>query len=364
MEFSKILIIAPYLSESPYSASSVYIYSLASALSHLKPTIILCPKKPQLTPERQYILQFPHIFRLVTPRLSATLLALYYTMFPKVLVISDINPFFTFPSSKNAVHIVHHVNDLPSFERFIARLHLPLSIIEPMVELFTRLVWKASLRFSPRYCITVSNSTAGNIASLDPSKVTFTIYNPIRREFSHDLSKTSTPPLYDILMIGHLYRRKNYPKAFDIFRSYNKFFGSRLKISIVGNHTFNLAPLTSDLDVTFFSNLSIEELTKLFRCSKVFVSTSNLEGFCLPFVEAQCLGLPCFVSNIDVFHEFAFNDNIHYISEDTNTAISNLHGLLVDPSECRTSHDFSSIFSNASIRNQSKEFLYRLSSLI
>ena len=41
------------------------------------------------------------------------------------------------------------------------------------------------------------------------------------------------------------------------------------------------------------------------------MSTSLNEGFCIPYIECQSMGLPCLVPDLDVFKEFNLNSLNH-----------------------------------------------------
>lgn len=56
-------------------------------------------------------------------------------------------------------------------------------------------------------------------------------------------------------------------------------------------------------DVVFHGGVSDEEYARLLENDAIMVSASKSEGFGLPLIEAQKLGVACVVSDIDVFHE-------------------------------------------------------------
>ena len=57
--------------------------------------------------------------------------------------------------------------------------------------------------------------------------------------------------------------------------------------------------------------ISDYELGVFYRNSQAFVFPSVIEGFGLPVLEALSNGIPCVVSNIDIFNEL-FEDNVFY----------------------------------------------------
>ncbi len=56
-------------------------------------------------------------------------------------------------------------------------------------------------------------------------------------------------------------------------------------------------------DVVFHGGVSDEEYARLLENDAIMVSASKSEGFGLPLVEAQKIGVACVVSDIEVFHE-------------------------------------------------------------
>lgn len=57
------------------------------------------------------------------------------------------------------------------------------------------------------------------------------------------------------------------------------------------------------MDVTFMSNLTEQELLKVYDDSKAFIFPSRLEGFGIPYIEARARGLPILAHDIPVFRE-------------------------------------------------------------
>jgi glycosyltransferase involved in cell wall biosynthesis len=61
--------------------------------------------------------------------------------------------------------------------------------------------------------------------------------------------------------------------------------------------------IPEDADVIFHGGVSDEEYARLLENDAIMVSASKSEGFGLPLVEAQKLGVACVVSDLEVFHE-------------------------------------------------------------
>src|SRR6185295_10862184 len=85
--------------------------------------------------------------------------------------------------------------------------------------------------------------------------------------------------------------------------SYVRLFSDNVKLRIVGaadeqlrGYTEELLALANRLGVArhvdWLTHISNDELDKLFRRSHVYVNASEHEGFCVPIIEAQAIGLP------------------------------------------------------------------------
>jgi len=68
--------------------------------------------------------------------------------------------------------------------------------------------------------------------------------------------------------------------------------------------------------VVFHGGVSDEEYAKLLADNAIMVSASKSEGFGLPLVEAQKLGVACVVSDIEVFHEVGGNAALYADPDD------------------------------------------------
>jgi glycosyltransferase involved in cell wall biosynthesis len=67
--------------------------------------------------------------------------------------------------------------------------------------------------------------------------------------------------------------------------------------------------------VVFHNGVSDEQYAKLLADNAIMVSASKSEGFGLPLIEAQKLGVACVVSNLEVFHEVGA-DTVLYANPD------------------------------------------------
>ena len=113
-----------------------------------------------------------------------------------------------------------------------------------------------------------------------------------------------------ILYVGSLNERKNFYGTIEAFLTLNNI---NLKLIMVGNFskTFSLNKKSIEIlknakqneNIIFRSNVSNNELVKLYNESKLFVYPSFYEGFGLPILEAMACGVPVVTSNISSMPE-------------------------------------------------------------
>jgi glycosyltransferase involved in cell wall biosynthesis len=113
-----------------------------------------------------------------------------------------------------------------------------------------------------------------------------------------------------ILYVGSLNERKNFYGVIEAFLSLND---KNLKLIMVGNFskTFALNKASIDIlkkakqneNIIFKSNVSDNELIKLYNESRLFVYPSFYEGFGLPPLEAMACGTPVITSNVSSLPE-------------------------------------------------------------
>ncbi len=74
--------------------------------------------------------------------------------------------------------------------------------------------------------------------------------------------------------------------------------------------------IPEDAHVIFHGGVSDEEYARLLADNAIMVSASKSEGFGLPLIEAQKLGVACVVSDIEVFHEVGGNAALYADPDD------------------------------------------------
>lgn len=156
--------------------------------------------------------------------------------------------------------------------------------------------------------ITVSEFSKDEIVrklNVNPLKVEI-IYNAVNILFSTYEDKRRDDFL---LYVGSKDPRKNMPRLIAAARS----LPHNYRILIVGGAAKSFAESIScdTKNIEFRGYVSDEELLDLYSRAKAFVYPSLYEGFGIPPLEAQAMGVPVLISEIDVFKE-VFRDSALY----------------------------------------------------
>src|SRR5262245_11877623 len=107
----------------------------------------------------------------------------------------------------------------------------------------------------------------------------------------------------DLLFVGRRAPNKGHRHLLRMLDSYVRLFSDNVRLRIVGaadeqlrGYTEELFALADQLGVArhvdWLTHIHDDELDKLFRQSHVYVNASEHEGFCVPIIEAQAIGLP------------------------------------------------------------------------
>jgi glycosyltransferase involved in cell wall biosynthesis len=76
--------------------------------------------------------------------------------------------------------------------------------------------------------------------------------------------------------------------------------------------------------------LSDDELVSAYRGATCFINTSLNEGFCLPVVEAQSLGVPVICADIPVLREVAGDGAMFFAPDDANALAGRIRSVFGD----------------------------------
>jgi glycosyltransferase involved in cell wall biosynthesis len=124
---------------------------------------------------------------------------------------------------------------------------------------------------------------------------------------------------------GTFSKRKNIDFLIDAFKSYNIPCDLKIPLNLSKNLSFDKSKLKNFIP---FSNDT--DLKKLLENSTLFASASHYEGFNLPILEAQALGIPVMISDIPVHREIYGNSAIYFNQNDKNDFSSKLIKFLKD----------------------------------
>lgn len=179
--------------------------------------------------------------------------------------------------------------------------------------------------------VAISKSVANQLVDLDipPSKVEV-VYNGV------DICPPSSPinKGFDCVCIARHSRNKNLPLT--LF-GFHKFLcqqpdwpGSLIVIGSSGRLTHTLHKLANKLSLTdrvkWVSHLQDHELRSLLTSAFCLISSSLMEGFDYPLLEAQSLGLPTLASSIPVHEELHHNTALFFSLDDYGDTMA--HQLL------------------------------------
>jgi glycosyltransferase involved in cell wall biosynthesis len=107
----------------------------------------------------------------------------------------------------------------------------------------------------------------------------------------------------ELLFVGRRAPHKGHRHLLRMLDSYIRLFSGDVRLRIVGNADEQLRSYTEELlaladrlgvarHLDWITHISDDELDGLFRRSHVYVNASEHEGFCVPIIEAQAVGLP------------------------------------------------------------------------
>jgi glycosyltransferase involved in cell wall biosynthesis len=199
---------------------------------------------------------------------------------------------------------------------------------------FSRSVVRAALEKSD-LVITVSNALRQELLTLSPEAKVSVVHNGVDASPYHSLSAAELSqarhqfklPERFLLSVGHLEKRKNYPRLIEAVGQMNR-LGADVHLVIVGadsddSHeiTERIRALDLSANVRVLNTVSDYELRCLYRISTVFVMPSVYEGFGIPLLEAMAANCPVVTSNLPVFREIVGDQGL-YFDETSSTSIA------------------------------------------
>jgi len=165
--------------------------------------------------------------------------------------------------------------------------------------------------------IAVSQNTKKDLLQIYkvPNENVEVIYEGVNNDLQSSAIKTQTKEKMDsqfpyILFIGRLEKRKNIEGIIQAFEWFKKRYKLPHKLILAGkpgfgysqiNSQWNISPYKKDIILPGFVNE--KEKIKLIKSATVFLFPTFYEGFGLPILEAQSLGVPVITSNISSLPE-------------------------------------------------------------
>ena len=169
--------------------------------------------------------------------------------------------------------------------------------------------------------ICVSNSTKRDLINLynipkEKIRVVYEGVNPAPEENikfdTETLYKHKVQKQKYLIFIGRLEERKNISNIINAYEILRRHFGITQKLVLVGKGGYGWDKIASEIDVHPFREdiivtgfVSENEKWALLRNASVFVFPTLYEGFGLPVLEAQQLGVPVVTSNNSSLKEIA-----------------------------------------------------------
>jgi glycosyltransferase involved in cell wall biosynthesis len=136
--------------------------------------------------------------------------------------------------------------------------------------------------------------------------------------------KLKVPPNF-LLSVGHLEKRKNYPRLLQALKRINQ-RGHDFHLVIVGNVGDEMAEIHRQIalldlskNVQILRYLEDPELRALYSLCRLFVFPSSYEGFGIPILEAMASGCPFVLSNLPVFREITEDRCVYFDPHNTES---------------------------------------------
>tara|TARA_B100001093_G_scaffold482423_1_gene514061 strand:- start:11830 stop:12930 length:1101 start_codon:yes stop_codon:yes gene_type:complete len=135
------------------------------------------------------------------------------------------------------------------------------------------------------------NSNAKKLAVCPPLHLFDISFPETKRNLNH------------LIFVGRLVPNKGHRTLLRVFSYYREFFNANAKLEIIGNSDLNLESYRSEVlelskilniesCIKLSSDLSQPELFEKYKEVGLFLCFSEHEGFCVPIIEAQSMGLP------------------------------------------------------------------------
>ncbi|MDC3335819.1 glycosyltransferase family 4 protein [Opitutales bacterium] len=164
--------------------------------------------------------------------------------------------------------------------------------------------------------------------------------------------------LFRVIFVGRTVPNKRIDSLLRVVASYIKEFDNQIVLDLVGNqhpemssYFDEIRDLVANLQIEEFVHwhgfLSDQEVDKLYRNSDAFLCMSEHEGFCVPLIEAQSVGLPVVACDAGAVSETLGEEQL--VSKPPHT----------DEDYLLYAHLINEVRTNEELRNNLKEQGYR-----
>ena len=194
--------------------------------------------------------------------------------------------------------------------------------------------------------IAVSEQTKKDLIdyfSIDPDKIKV-VYQGVHDIFNQKLSlekcmqvkdKYQLPDRY-LLFVSTIDKRKNVQLILQALKERRDW---ETPLVVIGKHTSYLTVLKAFVEengleekVIFLHDVSFEDLPAVYKMAHIFIYPSYFEGFGIPIIEAQRMGVPVITSTGSCFREAGGNGALYGAPDDTTSLIEHID-LLNDPNQ-------------------------------
>jgi glycosyltransferase involved in cell wall biosynthesis len=143
----------------------------------------------------------------------------------------------------------------------------------------------------------------------------------------------------ELLFVGRRAPNKGHRHLLRMLDSYIRLFSNNVRLRIVGSADEQLRGYTEELlafadrlgvarHVDWLTHIDDHELDRLFLRSHLYVNASEHEGFCVPIIEAQAVGLPVVTVNSTALQETAGENQLVCPPLTTDEAYDLMAGLV------------------------------------
>ena len=185
-----------------------------------------------------------------------------------------------------------------------------------LIKEFPNAFWISDSYFNAKDLVGVNNK---NLTVIPPFHIMDKIKDTIPNEKT--IKKLIESPEINILFVGRLAPNKGHLFLLDVVKIFNNSYKKKIKLFIIGKRDTSLNNY-ADLIITKIKQFRIEkyveivgeandeELFSYYLGCDFYINASEHEGFCVPVLEAQVLGLPVIALNKSAVPETMGNNRL------------------------------------------------------